>query len=238
MKKQKYVLNLLLILALTGFALWFALKDNFHQVLKCISQMNLLSLVIVLLWGVLFTAVWGFVYYVLGRKYTDHYTPGKGILVAFIGSFFSGITPSSTGGQFVQAYIMKKQGIKVSDGASLLWADFIIYQTTMMIYVSILFLLRFAYYSAQSAWFNIILLGYIINAVVVVALYTIALFPSIYIKLSRTLVKALSKLHILKNPEKTLDSWTLQVTSFTREIKVLAKDKKSIFLCVCIKVVR
>ena len=109
MKKQKYALNLLLILALTGFALWFALKDNFHQVLKCISQMNLLSLVIVLLWGVLFTAVWGFVYYVLGRKYTDHYTPGKGILVAFIGSFFSGITPSSTGGQFVQAYIMKNQ---------------------------------------------------------------------------------------------------------------------------------
>ena len=45
MKKQKYALNLLLILALTGFALWFALKDNFHQVLKCISQMNLLSLV-------------------------------------------------------------------------------------------------------------------------------------------------------------------------------------------------
>ena len=147
MKKQKYALNLLLILALTGFALWFALKDNYQQVVKCISQMNLLSLVIVLLWGVLFTAVWGFVYYILGRKYTENYTPGKGMLVAFIGSFFSGITPSSTGGQFVQAYIMKKQGIKVSDGASLLWADFIIYQTTMMVYVSILFLLRFAYYS-------------------------------------------------------------------------------------------
>ena len=62
MKKQKYALNLLLILALTGFALWFALKDNYQQVVKCISQMNLLSLVIVLLWGVLFTAVWGFVY--------------------------------------------------------------------------------------------------------------------------------------------------------------------------------
>ena len=50
MKKQKYALNLLLILALTGFALWFALKDNYQQVVKCISQMNLLSLVIVLLW--------------------------------------------------------------------------------------------------------------------------------------------------------------------------------------------
>ena len=81
MKKQKYALNLLLILALTGFALWFALKDNYQQVVKCISQMNLLSLVIVLLWGVLFTAVWGFVYYILGRKYTENYTPGKGMLV-------------------------------------------------------------------------------------------------------------------------------------------------------------
>lgn len=238
MKKQKYVLNLLLILALTVFALWFALKDNYKQVLECISQMNIISLIIVLLWGVLFTAIWGFVYYVLGRKYTSHYTPAKGIVVAFIGSFFSGITPSSTGGQFVQAYIMKKQGIKISDGASLLWADFIIYQTTMMVYVTILFILRFGYYSAQSAWFNIILLGYIINAVVVVALYTIAIFPNVYIRLSRVLVKILAKIHILKNPEKTLDSWTLQVTSFTKEIKNLSKDKKSIVLCVFINFIR
>lgn len=62
--------------------------------------------------GSSFTAVWGFVYYVLGRKYTENYTPGKGMLVAFIGSFFSGITPSSTGGQFVQAYIMKNKESK------------------------------------------------------------------------------------------------------------------------------
>lgn len=238
MKKQKYVWNLVLILALTIGALWFALKDNYKQVLACISKMNVFSLFVILLWGVLFTAIWGLVYYVLGRKYTKHYTPLKGIIVAFVGSFFSGITPSSTGGQFVQAYIMKKQGIKVSDGASLLWADFIIYQTTMMIYVTILFILRFAYYSAQSAWFNIILLGYLINAIVVIALYTIALFPKVYIKLSNVLVRILGKIHILKNPEKTLDSWTLQVTSFTKEIKSLSKDKKSIFICVCINFIR
>lgn len=79
---------------------------------------------------------------------------------------------------------------------------------------SICFSCVLLYYSAQRHWFNIILLGYIINAVVVVALYTIALFPSIYIKLSRILVKVLTKLHILKNPEKTLDSWTLQVHEF------------------------
>lgn len=238
MKKQKYVLNLVLILGLTIGALWFALKDNYKQVLACISKMNIMSLFVILLWGALFTAVWGMVYFVLGKKYTSHYGPGKGMVVAFVGAFFSGITPSSTGGQFAQAYIMKKQGIKVSDGASLLWADFIIYQTTMMIYVTILFLLKFGYYSAQSAWFNIILLGYFVNAIVIVALYTMALFPNVYIKLSRKLASFLCKLHILKNPEKTIESWNVQVTGFTHEIKRLSKDKRSIVICVLINFVR
>lgn len=238
MKKQKYVLNMVLILVLTGFALWLALKDNYKEVLACIYKMSDRDLMIILLWGVLFTAVWGLVYFVLGKKYVSNYSPLKGIIISFVGTFFSGITPSSTGGQFAQAYVMKKQGIKVSDGASLLWADFIIYQTTMMVYVTILFLLKYAYYSAQSAWFNIILLGYGINAVVIIALYTMALFPKVYIRLSGFLVKVLGKVHILKNPEKTLNTWTLQMTSFTSEIKQLSKDKGRIIVCVCINFIR
>lgn len=232
------LLNFLLIILLTIGALWFALKDNYKEVLSAISQMNIAYLTIILLWGILYTVVWGFVYLVLGRKYAKDYSIGKGIIISFVGTFFSGITPSSTGGQFAQVYIMKKQGIKVSDGASLLWADFIIYQTTMMVYVTILFLLKFAYYSAQSAWFNIILLGYLVNAIVILALYTIALFPKVYIRLSRVLVKVLGRIHILKNPEKTLESWTVQMTSFTTEIKALSKDKKSIVLCSLINFVR
>lgn len=238
MKKQKMMLNFILIFLLTAGVLWFALKDNYKEILKAISQMNIFSLIIILLWGVLFTVVWGLVYYVLGKKYTKGYSVINGIIVSFVGTFFSGITPSSTGGQFAQAYIMKKQGIKVSDGASLLWADFIIYQTTMMIYVTILFLLRFSYYSAQSGWFNIILVGYVVNAIVILALYTMALFPKMYVLMAGKLVKILAKFKILKNPEKTLESWTLQMTSFTSEIKVLSKDKKSIIICSFINFIR
>lgn len=238
MKKSKYVLNFAIIFLLTIGVLWFALKDNYREILEALSQINLFSLVVILCWGILYTVVWGFVYYVLGRKYVKKYSIGKGILVAFVGTFFAGITPSSTGGQFAQAYIMKKQGMRVSDAASLLWADFIIYQTTMMIYVTILFLLRFSYYSAQSAWFNIILLGYLVNAIVILALYTMALFPKVYIRLTGGVARLLGKLHILKNPEKTKDSWDLQMTSFTREIKSLSKDVKRIIVCSLINAVR
>lgn len=238
MKKQKYVWNILLILLLTIGALWFALKDNYQIVLNSIRKMNPFSLAFVLLWGSLYTVVWGFVYYVYGKKYVKNYSVLNGIAVAFTGSFFAGITPSSTGGQFGQAYLMKKQGIKISDSVSLLWADFIIYQSTMMVYVTILFLLRFGYYSAQSSWFNIILLGYLINAIVIVALYTIAIFPKAYIKLSQWLAKFMSRFKFIKNPDKLVDSWTLQMTQFTSEVKNLSKDKKRIAICVFINFIR
>lgn len=238
MKKQRYVWNILLILLLTVGALWFALRDNYQIVMDSIQKMNILSLIFVLLWGSLYTVVWGLVYYVYGKKYVRNYSILKGIAVAFIGAFFAGITPSSTGGQFGQAYLMKKQGIKVSDSVSLLWADFIIYQSTMMVYVTILFLLKYADYSSQSAWFNIILLGYVINAAVILALYTIALFPKIYIRLSGWLAKIMGRFRFIKDPEKLVDSWTLQMTQFTSEVKRLAKDKKRIVICVLINVVR
>lgn len=238
MKKQKYVLNFLLIIGLTVLVLWLALKDNYEEVLGAISQMNGLFLAVILSWGILYTVVWGFVYFVLGKKYVSNYSLWKGIVVAFTGTFFSGITPSSTGGQFAQAYILKKQGIKVSDGASLLWADFIIYQTTMMIYVTVLFLLKYQYYVSQSAWFNLIMLGYVINAIVIIALYTMALFPNVYVTLSGAIIKVLARLRIIKDPQKKMDSLMLQMKSFTVEIKALSKDKKRILLCALINVVR
>lgn len=238
MKSHKYILNILLIVCLTVIALWFALKDSYQVVLQALSEMNPFALAVILLWGTLYTVVWGFVYAVYGRKYVKNYSITKGIIVAFVGSFFAGITPSSTGGQFGQAYIMSKQGIKVSDSASVLWADFIIYQSTMMVYVTILFLLRYAYYRAQSGWFGIILLGYLINVIVILALYTVALFPKFYIRLANWLAKFLSHFRFIKNPNKLVQSLTLQVSQFTSEAKNLSKDKKRIAICVLINFVR
>lgn len=238
MKKSNYIWNFILIAALTGGALWFALKDNYQEVMDAISRISVPGLILILSWGILFTCVWGVAYKVLAQKYVKNYSLKDGIVVAFTGTFFSGITPSSTGGQFGQAYILKKQGISYADGASLLWADFIIYQTTMMVYVTILFLLKFSYYSAQSAWFSIILAGYVVNVIVILFLYTMALFPTVYISLAHKLAALLSHFKFIKNPQHMIESWTVQMTSFTREIKKLSKDKMVILKCAGINFVR
>lgn len=241
MKKgsKSYVLNFLLIIGFTVAGLFFALKDNYHEIMSLIGNVAWYWFIIILCWGVLYNCIIGWIYKILGRKYKKKYSMIEAIENAFIGTFFSGITPSATGGQFGQVYIMKKQGIKMSDGASLLWADFIIYQTTMMVYVTILFLLCFGQlYSENVAFFTLVFVGYIVNACIIGALWTMALFPKVYVKLSQWAVIILCKLRIVKNKERTLSAWTIQLDSFITEIKRLKKDYVLIIKVVCINILR
>lgn len=241
MKKMSssYLINFILIIALTFFALWFALKDNFYEVMDLISNIKWYWFLIIILWGQIYTLIIGWILTVFARRYKKDYTLKEGFVNGFVGSFFSGITPSATGGQFAQAYIFKKQGIKVSDGASLLWADFIVYQTTMMVYVTILFILRFAnYYNDYSQFFILIFIGYLINGCVIGALWTMALFPKVYQKISIWAVALLAKMRIIKDKEKSLASWQLRLHSFTKEIQSLKHDKKLITKTVLINLLR
>lgn len=237
--KSKYVLNILLISTLTIFVLWVTLKDNYKEVLGLIDNISWWWFVLILLWGIFYTMIIGGILTVFGRKYKKNYRLIDGIVNGFVGSFFSGITPSATGGQFAQAYIFKKQGIKVSDGASILWADFIVYQTTMMIYVTVLFLLRFSHYiHMPRLLFWMIVVGYLVNTCVIAFLWTMALFPKVYIKLSHLAVNLLAKIRIVKNKEKVLSEWNIQLASFTKEIKRLQKDKILIVKTVMINIFR
>lgn len=236
---KKNLFNFSLIIIFTVLVLYFALKDQFETVTNLILNINPIWLFIILIWGIGYGCVVGWILMVFGKKYRKDYSLLQGIGTAFVGIFFSGITPSATGGQFAQAYIFHKQGIKYSDGASILWADFIVYQTTMMLYVTILFFLRYHHFMRLlGAWIYVILAGYFINVCVIAALWTMALFPNVYIKLSHVALSFLHRIHLVKDKEATKKNWDNQLNSFTVEIKKLQKDKVLILKTVALNVLR
>lgn len=236
---RNYILNFLIIIVLTVGALWFALKDNYEEVFQLICGMKWYWLVLILAWGFIYSIVAGWVLSLFGKRYKKDFTFRQGVENGLVGSFFSGITPSATGGQFAQAYIFKKQGIKLSDAASLLWADFIVYQTTMMAYVTVLFILRYRHYmEIIGPLFVMILVGFVINIGVIGVLWTMALFPRMYQKFSSLGVRLLSNMHIIKDKERTLKAWSHQLHSFTKEIQTLKHEKMLIFKTVLINIFR
>lgn len=235
---KKYFWNIVIIVAVTVVAMYLALRDNFTDIMDTIAKMNFLSLLFILAWGLGINVVIGLGYKLLGGVYKKDYSLKEGVIVAFVGTFFAGITPSSTGGQFGQAYVLKKQGISYADGASLLWADFVIYQTTLMIYVTVFFILRFTHYVNLNGWFWIVAAGYLVNLVVIVALYTVALFPNFYTRLCEKVFQYLGKIKWFQHLEEKAENWVRQVSNFTKQTKVLSQNKRLILSMVLINLAR
>ena len=236
---KKYILNLLLILLLTGFALWFALKDDYEQVLGVLKNISWFSMIIIIIGSLFYNGMVGCILTSIAREHKHDYKLKDGIVVGFIGSFFSGITPSASGGQFGQIYAFKKQGIRPSEGASILWLDFITYQTVLMLYAALLMILRFGYYYANYSFlFTFIFIGFLLNFSVIGLLWTMAKFPKLYMKLSGTVVRLQHKMHIVKDEEKTLASWNEQLSSFNIEINRNRNNKKLILKVAGYNVIR
>ena len=78
--------------------------------------------------------------------------------------------------------------------------DFFLYQSTVLFYVSILLLTRFSYAMEHfQIYFFLVLLGFAINASVILILWTMARFPKLYVKISRGIVNVGFRFHIVKN---------------------------------------
>lgn len=100
---RSYILNFVVIIGLTAVSLWFALKDNYHEIMHLISSISWYWLLIIFLWGMIYVMILGQIIMIFARRYKKDYTYRQGLSNALVGTFFSGITPSATGGQFGQA---------------------------------------------------------------------------------------------------------------------------------------
>lgn len=122
----------------------------------------------------------------------------KTLKYGFTGFFFSSITPSSTGGQPMQVYEMKKDNIEISHGSLALLIELVIYQFVNILYASFSYIYGQAHNLISNNWLNVfILLGIVIN-IVFMSFILISIFNPV---VSKKLFKIISRL-ILKLPIK------------------------------------
>lgn len=239
--KNTWIKNLfhaVLLLALIAFAFWFALKDDMQEVLNNITHVSVFWLVIMLMLGMLYYVLQGFMLFRIARKYDEKITWKAGIENAFAGAFFNGVTPLG-GGQIAQTYVFHKQGISYSHIASILWKDFFLYQCVVVGFAFILLMCNIPYtFSTFPALIWLVYLGFLIDASVIVILWTMSHFPKLYSSISTLLIHLLSRMHIVKNPVLTQAKWKAQIEYFACEVASLKQDKKIIVQGVAINVLR
>lgn len=225
------VFNIGLIGALTGLVLWLTLKDNGDQVIHMLVHANKLVLVCIALFMLLERWIHAYGLKLQCNISTPRYTHFQGFINSYTAALFNNITPGASGGQFVQLFIFRKQGVAVPNAIGVLWLDFIIYQTVMAIFVLFLLIFKFMYFYTQySQLFFVVIIGFFVNSAVILFLIALVKFPWFYRWLTTTGISIGSKLHFIKDKEQTKNMIDDQLTKFDREVVVLQHNKKMIII--------
>lgn len=236
---NSYAFNITVIVGIALLVLWLTLKDNPTDILETLKNANYFWLITALLMMLVIRSLVGVVLTIECRLSCPKYSYWKGIINSFVGSFFNNITPSASGGQFVQVYIFKKQGVPISSSAGVLWMDFIIYQTTMVISVFLLLVLRLPFFYAEySQFFIIVAFAFVVNATVILGLWALVRFPKFYIWLTTKGIELGHKLKLVKDKEKSLNSINKQLDRFAKEVTILREHKEIIPKVVGINLLR
>ena len=130
----KYILNISLVLIATSLAIFFAIKDDAKEIFHTLATSNVSYLLIIVAIMVGCIAVRSFIHFCFAHLFTRKYHFHQAVAVDQIGQFYNAITPGASGGQIMQAYTYKKQGVAVSSAVSILAMYSIVYQVILIVF--------------------------------------------------------------------------------------------------------
>ncbi len=142
---------------------------------------------------------------------------------AFIGRFFSYITPFNTGGQPAQAYFLSKKGARMSGTLSLLLIKCIIYQIALLSFSALLFILNRTFFlETFSGYVWLVALGLLINLPVTAAMIFIGKHASAASGILSFILR------ILKVPQEKIDRAEGSISHFEKQFAETGCSKSTL----------
>ncbi|MDE6219778.1 MAG: flippase-like domain-containing protein [Lachnospiraceae bacterium] len=146
-------------------------NQNFAEIADAVGQMSREYLAASVFLAVFFVAGEGCMICYLLKGIGERTTLPRCISYSFVGFFFSGITPSATGGQPMQLYYMKRDGNSLSAASVVLMTVAIIYKLVLvLIGIGILLFWGAPLRNYLQAYYGLYFLGLCLNVVLVVVL--------------------------------------------------------------------
>lgn len=174
-----------------------------------------------------------FVTYFFIHKNIKTFTLWDAVKTSCVGQFFSAITPSATGGQPMQVYLLSKMGISAGYSTSCMTQKFIVYQITYTCISIFSIFLRFDYFvhtmDTPYKW-SLVILGFISQIGITSLLLIISFCKGLSKKLLKIVDKLMHKLKFIKDPDGKVLALEKQINSFHEANKKVFKDKKRLLL--------
>ena len=243
----KYLLNISLVLIATGLAVFFAIKDDAEEIWKYLTtaEVKYLLVIVGLMLGCIL--VRSFILFCFAHLFTRKYHFHQAIAVDQIGQFYNAITPGASGGQIMQAYTYKKQGVQVSSAVSILAMYSIVYQIILIIFGTTSFIVKYDFITSMGyirttieinkvpldlpIW-PLTIIGFLLNVGVIAIVFLMGYWHGFHNFVMGPVIGFLAKIKIVKNPDKQRENLRIQVENFKIEFRRLSTNVPFLLLVV------
>ena len=230
----KYIINISIVLILTVLALVISLGQDFQATFKILRETKILWLLVMLGLMVGTACIRALILFCFARLYTRNYRYYQALIVESIGNFYSAVTPGATGGQVMEAYTFRKQGLHISNAVSMLAMYSIVYQIVLTVFGLVSFGVKFqilndiAYVHFNLGFVNfdlsiwlLTIIGFLLNVGVIILVFMMAFWKRFHRFIMGPIVTLLNKIRIVRDPDKTRERLRVQVENFKIEFRRL-----------------
>lgn len=158
-----------------------------------------------------------------------------------LGLFWSGITPSSTGGQPMQVYYMSKHKVDVGYSSSRLLNRFLVYQITMTVMTVIAVILKFSYFQEHMdtpILSTLVTIGFISQTFITLVFVFLAFSKNLTAKAARGIASLLCKIRLIKDKDRLEKSLETQLAKFHSGNRMIFSKPKLVAAAVLLTVVQ
>lgn len=239
----KYALTIGIVLILTAvsliLSLWSAGNGNIASganiIWSAITSASIEWLILIFVIVIAAFCIDGLIILIFCRLYTRKYKWHQGFANSLIGAFYSAVTPGASGGQVMQVYTLKKQGLEISNAASIMVMWFILYQCNLIIFdilaigiewtkIASLSAFKFSFGNFSLTLLPLIIIGFILNLGTLAILFLMSHSHRFHNFVLYHVINLGTKLHLIKDPERKRQSLRVQVENFKMELRRLQSN--------------
>ena len=227
-EKLKKVANVIVLALVTCLVLYFSLKDNFNTIINEIINVNIFWLAISFLLAISFWFFKAIATTRIANIFKKDYSIKQGMRLVLETNFFHAITPFAVGGQPYEIYSLKKSKLKITEATNVSIVNFIVYQIALVLLgiIAIVYNHHFVLLKENDLLKNLVVIGFLVNFIVIVALFLLTCTKKINKILMKFIIKVLNKIHLVKNKDEKIKQFNEYLNEFHQGAKILLHDKK------------
>ena len=234
-KRHRWVLNVLLI-AVIGIGMYslFSISSelsedggmSFSEALDSI-ELSGVAILLAVVAGIIIIDSLKFC--ITNKAVIGRVRPGVAIKTSFLGKFYDGVTPFSTGGQPMQIYYMTTKGVSGANSSAIVLIRYFgsIFAFTFIGAVFMILGVSLSYIDNVGIGKTLLLVcgwvGLAVNLILPVFISFFVFMPKLAHRLTGFVIAAGIKLHIVKNKYRVMKKMLKTVDNFTKSFKLIVK---------------